>query len=97
MRVVSTGYNQRIDIVPSSGKSLGQPDEYPGFVVDEYTDGELIIHGSLLLLKAVKMLQVLPTAPASPTDFAAWCRETGNPLVDSSKDGKVFVFAIRKG
>ena len=44
-----------------------------------------------------QVLQVLATDPASPTDFAAWCRETGNPLVDSSKDGKVFVFAIRKG
>ncbi|MDP6101574.1 MAG: sulfurtransferase TusA family protein [Dehalococcoidia bacterium] len=44
-----------------------------------------------------KVLQVLATDPASPTDFAAWCRETGNTLVDSSKDGKVFVFAIRKG
>jgi tRNA 2-thiouridine synthesizing protein A len=44
-----------------------------------------------------QVLRVLATDPASPGDFAAWCQETGNNLLESSKDGEVFVFVIRKG
>lgn len=44
-----------------------------------------------------QVLQVLATDPASPGDFAAWCQETGNRLLDSAKDNKVFTFVIRKG
>lgn len=44
-----------------------------------------------------QVLRVLATDPASPKDFAAWAQETGNPLLESSREGKVFVFVIRKG
>ena len=44
-----------------------------------------------------QVLKVLATDPASPKDFAAWCQETGNELVESTREGDAFVFIIRKG
>ena len=44
-----------------------------------------------------RVLKVLATDPASPGDFAAWCQETGNRLLENGKDDKVFTFVIRKG
>jgi tRNA 2-thiouridine synthesizing protein A len=43
-----------------------------------------------------QVLKVLATDPASPGDFAAWCQETGNKLLESGREGDAFVFVIRK-
>jgi tRNA 2-thiouridine synthesizing protein A len=40
--------------------------------------------------------EVLATDPGSVNDFAAWCRSTGNALVERSAGGGVFRFVIRK-
>jgi tRNA 2-thiouridine synthesizing protein A len=42
------------------------------------------------------LLVVLATDPGSTKDLAAWCRSTGNALVDQSVDGAVFRFVIRR-
>lgn len=41
------------------------------------------------------LLQVLSTDPGSVADFAAFCRQTGNELVESETENGVFVFLIR--
>ena len=52
--------------------------------------------------KAVKELQpgelieALATDPGSVADFAAWCRSTGNELVEQSEQDGVYRFVIRK-
>jgi tRNA 2-thiouridine synthesizing protein A len=47
-------------------------------------------------LAAGEVLEVLATDAGSVKDFAAWSRTTGNPLVESSVDGSVFRFVLRK-
>ena len=42
------------------------------------------------------LIEVLATDPGSTKDFAAWCRSTGNDLVDQSTDGAVYRFVIRR-
>ena len=42
------------------------------------------------------LLEVLATDPGSTKDVAAWCRTTGNELVDAASDGSVYRFVIRK-
>ncbi len=42
------------------------------------------------------LLEVLATDPGSVKDFAAWCRSTGNDLVDQASDGAVYRFVIRR-
>ena len=42
------------------------------------------------------LLEVLATDPGSAKDFAAWCRSTGNELVEQSVDGPVYRFVIRR-
>ena len=41
-------------------------------------------------------LQVLATDPGAVKDFEAFCRTTGNDLVESKADGKVFEFLIKR-
>jgi tRNA 2-thiouridine synthesizing protein A len=41
-------------------------------------------------------LQVLATDPGAVKDFEAFCRTTGNELVDSRVEGKVYQFLIRR-
>jgi tRNA 2-thiouridine synthesizing protein A len=59
----------------------------------------------LPILKAKKALQTLPpggtleilaTDPGSVKDFEAFCRTTGNELVERSDDGRVFKFLLRR-
>ena len=47
-------------------------------------------------LTAGETLEVLATDAGSVKDFAAWSRTTGNALVESSVDGTVFRFVLRK-
>jgi tRNA 2-thiouridine synthesizing protein A len=41
-------------------------------------------------------IQILATDPAADADFQAFCRTTGHELVESSVDGDVYVFLIRR-
>ena len=42
------------------------------------------------------VIEVLATDPGSVKDFAAWCRSTGNELLEQSVDGAVYRFVIRR-
>jgi len=41
-------------------------------------------------------LRVLTTDPGSMADFAAFCRATGNELVESRQDGESYNFLIKR-
>jgi tRNA 2-thiouridine synthesizing protein A len=47
-------------------------------------------------LGAGAVIEVLATDPGSTKDFVAWCRSTGNELVEQTTDGAVFRFVIRR-
>ena len=50
-------------------------------------------------LKDVAMggtLEVLATDPGAVKDFEAFCRTTGNDLLESKSEGKQFEFLIRR-
>jgi tRNA 2-thiouridine synthesizing protein A len=41
-------------------------------------------------------LQVLATDPGAVKDFEAFCRTTGNELLESKVDGTIFSFLIKR-
>ena len=41
-------------------------------------------------------LEVLTTDPGSVTDFQAFCRTTGNELLEHDEDGGVYSFLLKK-
>jgi len=43
-----------------------------------------------------EMLKVESTDPGSVKDFEAFCRSTGNELMESGEDAGVFTFLIKK-
>lgn len=43
-----------------------------------------------------ELLQVTCTDPATPTDFAAFCKQTGNELVEFWQEADKFLFLIKK-
>ncbi|WP_091910981.1 sulfurtransferase TusA family protein [Chitinasiproducens palmae] len=43
-----------------------------------------------------QVLRVLATDPGSQRDFAAFAKQTGNQIVESSVEDKVFVFLMRR-
>jgi tRNA 2-thiouridine synthesizing protein A len=43
-----------------------------------------------------QLLEVLATDAGSTKDFAAWCKATGNELVESSVEGGVYRFVLRR-
>ncbi len=47
-------------------------------------------------MTAGQVLEVLATDPGSVKDFAAWSKSTGNDLLESTSDGAVYRFVIRK-
>jgi len=47
-------------------------------------------------LEAGETLKVLSTDPGSVKDFEAFCRSTGNELLESGEDGGTFSFLIKK-
>ena len=51
---------------------------------------------ALKSIEAGKTLEVLSTDPGSVADFAAFCRTTGNELVEQSEEGGVWTYLIRK-
>jgi len=42
------------------------------------------------------VIEVLATDPGSTKDFIAWSKTTGHQLVESTVDGKVFRYVVRK-
>jgi tRNA 2-thiouridine synthesizing protein A len=42
------------------------------------------------------ILEVLATDPGAVADFAAFCRATDNALLESTQDGGVFRFLIKR-
>ena len=42
------------------------------------------------------VIEALATDPGSVPDFAAWCRSTGNDLVEQTQESGVYRFLIRK-
>jgi tRNA 2-thiouridine synthesizing protein A len=43
-----------------------------------------------------QLLEAFATDPGSVPDFRAWAKVTGNPLVESSQEGGVFHFVLKK-
>ena len=42
------------------------------------------------------VVELLATDAGSVKDVAAWCRATGNELIEQSSDGAVYRFVIRR-
>ena len=51
---------------------------------------------ALKSLESGNTLQVHSTDPGSVADFAAFCRTTGNELVEQNEEGGVWTYLIRK-
>jgi len=47
-------------------------------------------------VSAGETLEILSTDPGSVSDFQAFCRQTGNELLESSIDDSVYRFLIRR-
>ncbi len=47
-------------------------------------------------IESGEVLEVLATDAGSVKDFAAWCKSTGNELIDQSSDASVYRFVIRR-
>jgi tRNA 2-thiouridine synthesizing protein A len=47
-------------------------------------------------LKPGELVEVLATDPGSVPDFRAWSQSTGNPLLESSTEGSVYRFIVKK-
>jgi tRNA 2-thiouridine synthesizing protein A len=45
---------------------------------------------------AGETLEILSTDPGSVADFQAFCRQTGNELLESSNEDSVYRFLIRR-
>jgi tRNA 2-thiouridine synthesizing protein A len=51
---------------------------------------------AIRILASGQLIEVLATDPGSTKDFTAWAKTTGHELVESSVDGKVFRYVVRK-
>jgi len=47
-------------------------------------------------VKMGEMLEIHATDPGSVADFASFCNTTGNQLVESTQDGNVYRFLIKR-
>ncbi|PRH16946.1 MULTISPECIES: sulfurtransferase TusA family protein [Burkholderia cepacia complex] len=47
-------------------------------------------------MESGQILKVLATDPGSQRDFAAFAKQTGNEIVESTTQGKTFVFLMRR-
>jgi tRNA 2-thiouridine synthesizing protein A len=50
----------------------------------------------LATMQSGQVLRVLATDPGSVQDFEAFCRQTGNTLLDSSEREQVFEYFLRR-
>ena len=48
------------------------------------------------LLPSGAVVELIATDPGSIKDVAAWCRVTGNELIEQTSDGAVYRFVIRR-
>ena len=51
---------------------------------------------AMRLLEPGKAVELLATDVGSLKDVAAWCRTTGNILLEQTSDGAVYHFVIRR-
>jgi tRNA 2-thiouridine synthesizing protein A len=51
---------------------------------------------AMKVLTPGQLIEVFATDPGSVPDFKAWAQATGNPLVESSQEGEVFHFVLKK-
>ena len=42
------------------------------------------------------LLEVIATDPASEADFEAFAKQTGNELIESTRDGEKFIYKLKK-
>jgi len=56
-----------------------------------------ILHAKkrLSAMPAGEILEIQATDPGSVADFEAFCRQTGNELVEQSMDGDIYLFKIK--
>ena len=47
-------------------------------------------------LQSGSVIELIATDAGSIKDVAAWCKATGNELIDQSSDGAVYHFVIRR-
>jgi tRNA 2-thiouridine synthesizing protein A len=47
-------------------------------------------------LSVGQVLRIVATDPGSVKDFEAFCKQTGNELLESGEEGGKFVFSIKK-
>lgn len=52
---------------------------------------------SISQLAAGQVLRIVATDPGSVKDFEAFCKQTGNDLLNSAQQGNEYHFNIRKG
>lgn len=52
---------------------------------------------SIQSLTSGQVLRIVATDPGSVKDFEAFCKQTGNELLDTMQDGGEYSFNIRKG
>jgi len=52
---------------------------------------------SIQTLSSGQVLRIIATDPGSVKDFEAFCKQTGNELLDTLQDGGEYSFNIRKG
>lgn len=50
----------------------------------------------LATMSGGQTLEILATDPGSVKDFEAFCRTTGNKLVEQSQDGAIYHFVIER-
>lgn len=51
---------------------------------------------SIQTLSSGQVLRIVSTDPGSVKDFEAFCKQTGNELMDTVQDGGEYAFNIRK-
>jgi tRNA 2-thiouridine synthesizing protein A len=54
------------------------------------------VHKAMKEIDVGQTLEVHANDPAFKLDIEAWCRRTGNPLLELEKTGDVFVAKIKK-
>ncbi len=52
---------------------------------------------SIQSLTSGQVLRIVATDPGSVKDFEAFCKQTGNELLETMQDGGEYAFNIRKG
>lgn len=48
-------------------------------------------------MESGEVLRIIATDPGSVKDFEAFCKQTGNELLESTEDNGEFIFFIKKG